>query len=94
MKEAPLLSLMRGEFGKRNLLTSGSGDEEIANVAGAGAVLGLHANDEVEKFFALDDLGGGLTADGGLHDGFDVGDVDAVAGDFGPVGVDDEAGLS
>ena len=29
-----------------------------------------------------------------LHDGFDVGDVDAIACDFGAVGVDDQAGLA
>ena len=56
--------------------------------------LRLHADDHVEKFFALDDLRGGLTADGGLNDGFDVGDVDAIASDFGAVGVDDQAGLA
>ena len=49
---------------------------------GVGAELGLHADNEVEEFFALNHLRGGLTTDGGLHYGFDVGDVDAIAGDF------------
>src|SRR5579859_242970 len=83
-----------GEFGERDLLPGRSGDEQIADVAGAGAVLGLHADNEVEKFFTLDDLSGSLSADGRLHNSFDVGDVDAVAGNFGAVGVDDEAGLA
>ncbi len=83
-----------GELGERDLLAGGSGDEEIADVAGAGAELRLHADDEVEEFFALDDLGGGLAADGGLHNGSDVVDIDAIARDFGAVGVDDQAGLA
>src|SRR4029077_7361811 len=61
-----------GELGEGNLLACGSGDEQIANVACAGAVLRLHSNDQIEKFFALDDLGGSLAPNGGLDDGFDV----------------------
>ena len=57
-------------------------------------ILGIHAHDEVKEFFALNHLGGGLAADGGLHDGFDVGDVDAIAGDFCAIGVNDQAGLA
>ena len=80
---------MFGEFGEGNLLAAGGGHEQIADFAGVRAKLRLHADDQIEEFFALDDLRGGLTADGGLNDGFDVGDVDAVARDFGAVGVDD-----
>src|SRR5690242_14536423 len=83
-----------GELGERDLLAGRGGNEEIADVVGAGAVLRLHADHQVEKFFALNDLRSSLSADGGLHDGFDVRDVDAIAGDFGAVGVNDEAGLT
>src|SRR5208282_2714800 len=81
-----------GELRERNLLAGGSGNEEISDVARAGTILRLHSNKEVKEFFTLDDLRGGLSADGGLHDGFDVGDIDAVACDFGAVGINDEVG--
>jgi len=83
-----------GKFGERDLLSGGSGNEEIADVADARAILRLHADDEVEKFFSLDNLGGSLSADSRLDNGFDVRNVDAVAGDFGAVGVDDEVRLA
>src|ERR1700676_980182 len=83
-----------GELGERNLLSGGGGHENIGNFAGAGTILRLHAHDEIKKFFALNDLGGGLAADGGLHDGFDVGNVDAVTRDFLTIGFDEQAGLA
>src|SRR5712692_9268752 len=83
MKEAPVLSLMVA-----------SSERGICWPAGAGAILRFHANDKIEEFFALDNLGGGLAADSRLDDGFDVGDVDAVASDFLAVGIDNEAGLA
>src|SRR5580693_5457556 len=76
-----------GELGKGNLLAGGSGHEQIADVTGAGAKLRLHADDEVEKFFALDDLRGGLAANSSLNDSFHVGDVDAISRDFPAVSV-------
>ena len=83
-----------GEFGERNLLPRGCGNQQIADVPGIRTELWFHSNHHVEKFFALNDLGGGLPADSGLDDGFDVGDVDGVACDFLAVGIDDETGLA
>jgi len=56
--------------------------------------LRFHANDHIEKFFTLNDLRRSLSTDCGLNDGFDIGDVDAVARDFGTVSVNDQAGLT
>ena len=55
-----------GELGQRNLLAARRGDQQIADLACAGAILRIHADDQVEEFFALNDLSGGLAADGGL----------------------------
>src|SRR5260370_16364 len=54
----------------------------------------MRSNDDIEKFFALDNLSGGLAANSGLDDGFHIGDVDAVPRDFLAVGIDDETGLA
>ena len=94
MKDAPDASLDGGEFGERDLLAGGRGHEQIADFARARTVLRLHADDEVEEFFALDDLRGGLAADCGLDDRFDIVDIDAVARDFRAVGIDGQAGLA
>ena len=58
-----------GELGKRNLLSAGSGNKKVPNLARAGTELRLHANDEVEEFFSLDDLRGSLSVgdDGLFH---------------------------
>ena len=56
-------------------------------------VLGV-AELQVEELVALVDLGHGLAADGRLHDVLDVLDIEAEAGDPGPVGADGEIGLA
>ena len=61
---------------------------------GARAELRLHAHDEVEKLFTLNDLRGGLAAHRRLHHRFHVGDVDPVAGDLFAIRVNDQAGLA
>src|SRR5437016_739059 len=83
-----------GELGKRNLLSAGSGNKKVPNLARAGTELRLHSNDEVKEFFSLDDLRGSLSPDSRLHDRFDIGDVDPVTRDFLAIGVDDQAGLA
>ena len=37
-----------GEFGERNLLAAGRGNEQVGDLHGVGAVLRLHAHDEIE----------------------------------------------
>ena len=46
------------------------------------------------SLFSLNHLCSGLAADRGLHDGLDVGNVDAVARDFCAIGLDKEARLT
>src|SRR6516165_10549751 len=83
-----------GELGKRNLLASRARNEEISDFAGVGPKLGIHAHDEIEQLFSLNHLGGGLSADRGLHDGLHIGDVDAVAGNSCTIGLDEQTGLA
>ena len=66
---------------------AGRRHQQVADFASAGAELRVHADDQIEELFALDDLGGGLAADGRLHHGADIIDIDAVARDFGAVGL-------
>ena len=51
------------------------------------------AHDEIELLFLLHHLGGGIAADGGLDQGIDVGDVQAVARDPRAVDLDGQARL-
>ena len=60
----------------------------------AAAELRLHTDDEVEELFALNDLSGGLPADGGGDNGFDIGNVDAVARDLVAIDIDQQARLA
>ena len=94
MKEAPVASLMVASSERGICWPAGAGTSRLPISRASERILGIHAHNEIEKFFALNHLGGGLAADGGLHDGFDIGDVDAIAGDFCAVGVNDEAGLA
>ncbi len=73
---------------------SDGGDEDVADGVGvAAAGLGV-ADGEVEAAVALDDLGDGGSADGGLDGGVDVVGEDAVARGFGAIDLDDERGLA
>ena len=60
----------------------------------AAAELGLHAHHQVEHFFALDDLGHGLSPDRGRNHGLDIGDVDSIARNLVAVDIDQQARLS
>jgi len=54
----------------------------------------LQPHDEIELLFLLHHLGGGIAADGGLDQGIDVGNIQAVARDPRAVDLDGQAGLS
>ena len=58
------------------------------------AILALQPDDEVELLFLLDHLGRDVAADRGLDQAVDIGDVDAVASDRGPIDLDHEARLA
>ena len=94
MKDAPLCSLMVASSESGICWPFGVGTSRLPISLRVRAVLRLHADDEVEKFFALDDLRRGLAANCGLDDHSDVGDIDSVARDFGAVDVYDQAGLA
>ena len=83
-----------GKLAERNLLSIRRADQQIADLVGAAAELRLHADDQIEQLFALNDLRGGLSADGGRDHGFHVGDVDSVAGDLVAIHIDQQAGLA
>ena len=83
-----------GQLGDRHLLAGGSGHQQIADRARAGAVLGLHAHDQIEQLLALNHLRGRLSAHAGLDHALDVGHVDAVARDLFAVHVNLHAGLA
>ena len=55
---------------------------------------GLHANHEVEELFPLNHLGDGLSADCGFNHCFNIGDIDAVAGNLVAIDVNQQAGLA
>ena len=83
-----------GKFTEGNLLAGGRADQQVGDLLRVLAELRLHAHDEVEQFFALNHLRGGLSAHGRLHHRFHVGNIDAVAGDFVAIHVDQQAGLA
>ena len=83
-----------GKLTQRNLLAIRRAHQQIADVVRAAAELRLHAHHQVEEFFSLNDLRGGLSAHGRLHHGLHVGHIDAVAGDFVAVDIDQQAGLA
>src|SRR5262249_28042245 len=85
--------LDRRQFEQRNLLAGRNGNQKIADLPRVGTELRVHAHDEIEELFALDDLGGGLPPDRGLYHRFDVRDVYAIARDFRAVCFDQQAGL-
>ncbi len=70
------------------------GHQQIADLPRAGAVLRLHAHDEVKQLLALNHLRRGLSAHSGLDHALDVGYIDAVARDFFAVHIDLHAGLA
>ena len=82
------------KLAQRNLLAGRRADEQIADLLRVLAELRLHAHDEIEQLFALNHLRGGLAAHRRLHDGFHVGDVDAVARDLVAIDIDQQAGLA
>ncbi len=94
MKDAPLASLIVASCESGTCCPVGVGTRQIRDFRGVRAVLRLHADDEIEQFFALDHLGGGLASNGGLHHGLNIGNIDSVAGDFVAVRIHDEARLS
>ena len=55
-------------------------DQDPVDHFGIVAQLRRQPQGDVEELFALDHLGERLAADGGLHDSFDIVDIDAVAG--------------
>ncbi len=94
MNEAPLASRISASSLQRNLLARRRADQQVADLLRVFAEFRLHAHHQVEQLLALNHLRGRLPADGRLHHGFDVRDVDAVARDFVAVRVDQQARLA
>src|SRR5579872_3167648 len=83
-----------GQLAERKLLAIGRAHQQVANFLGAAAELRLHAYYEVEELFALDHLGGGLSAHRRLHYRLNIGHVDSVTRDLVAVHINQQAGLS
>ena len=81
------------ELAERNLLPIGCADQQVPDLLCAAAELRLHAHDQVEQLFPLNDLSDRLPADSGRNYGLDVGDIDSVSRDFVAVDVHEQAGL-
>ena len=79
---------------ERDLRAVRRGDEDVADGLRVVAELRFQAHHQVELLFALHHLRRGSPADGGLDQAVDVGDVQAVAGDFGAVDVHRQARLA
>ena len=94
MNEAPLPSWMSASSLSGICWPVGVPTSRFADLLGVLAELRLHAYDEVKKLFALDHLRGGLSPDGGLHDGFNVRHVHAVAGDPVAIHLHDQSWLA
>jgi len=77
-----------GKLRDRHLLPGRRWHQQVADLPRAGAILGLHAYDQVEEPLALDHLCRRLSAYSGLDHALDVGHIDAVAADFFAIHID------
>ena len=94
MNEAPLVDLDVGKFLERNLLAARCRHHDVADLLGIVPVLMFQPDDKIEFLFPLHHLGGDVAAYGGFDHAVDVADIQAIAGDLGPVDVDGQAWLS
>ena len=94
MNDAPLPCVNVRQLSQRNLLAVRRAHQQVPDLCGAAAELRLHADYEVEEFFALNHLRRGLAAHGRLDDSFHVCYVDSVARDFFAIHIDQKAGLA
>ena len=83
-----------GKFLQRDLRAVRRGDEHVADGLRVVAELLFQAHHEIELLFALHHLRRGGPANGRLDQAVDVGDVQAVAGDFGAVNIHGQARLA
>src|SRR5208283_1762939 len=84
----------RSQLAQGNLLSVRSAHQQVPYVVSAAAKLRLHAHDEIEKLFPLDDLGDRLPSDRGRNHALYIGNVDPVACDLVAVHIEHEAGLA
>ena len=85
---------MLASWDERYLLAVGCSYQQVSDLVGAAAELGLHADHQVKQFFSLNHLGDGLSADCGFNHRFYVRNIDSVAGNLVAIDINQEAGLA